>query len=703
MAPFGAYSDKGTNQHHPILIIIMRIIVSVFQTLLLLLILPGLGLGQGQWQNWTSVEDITTARPHLMHSLLNDLDLSRPGLERVHAAQKAGKLEQACTSLLDYYREGNHAGFLIKELPDSSDRRVAAGDTLLENIFEIQNVRGKLPIGSDGHRDWFYKGPNKDREWAWLSNRHTQLNQLLDIYFQTGNPIYVRYIDSFLKDFILKSLPYPSAKGEGSIWRGLEVAARAKVWSRVFYALLASKDFSDATRLLMLHSFSHHAHYNRNFHGGNNWLTMEISALATVATNFPEYKESESWLDYSVNAMVQSMKGQIYPDGVQTELTSHYHNVSLANFELFKDICLRAGKSLPDFYNQTLVDMYDYIARAIRPDGHRILNNDGDRGSDRELLLQAAEKYNQPEWAYLAANGSKGSRPVKGPSYFFPWAGQLISRSGYDAKAHWSFFDLGPWGSGHQHNDKLHLSIAAYGRDLLVDAGRFAYTGAVAEKFRPYARGSEGHNVLLIDGKGQGAGPLLAKEALSTSDYKVTEAYDFAVGSMDSFKGIKGTFTHHRALFYVRGEFWVVVDRLSTDRPRSVQALWHWHPDCKVSVQDGRIQTVNESGNLAVIPVGKMQGTPRLINGQETPELQGWYSPEYNVFGPNTAGSYESKINSDTTLVWVLLPFEKELPEVKTNIMEETAEGVLVKVNVGTQSWDLRIPFYGSKNAAIME
>ena len=40
-------------------------------------------------------------------------------------------------------------------------------------------------------------------------------------------------------------------------------------------------------------------------------------------------------------------------------------------------------------------------------------------------------------------------------------------------------------------------------RDLLVDGGRFAYRGDLAEKFRAYATGSESHNVLLIDGAGQ--------------------------------------------------------------------------------------------------------------------------------------------------------------------------------------------------------
>jgi len=218
----------------------------------------------------------------------------------------------------------------------------------LKNVFVIQNVRGQVPCGDDGHRDWYYKGPNNDREWAWLSNRHSQISHVFSVYLETGNPKYATYIDEFLRDFIIKSMPYPAEKGGESIWRGLEVAARAKVWSRIFYGMLNSEYLTPATRLLMLSSLPDHAHYNRNFHGGNNWLTMEMTAIATIATNFPEYKNAEEWLDYSIEAMTESMKDQVYPDGVQTELTSHYHNVSLSNFELLKEICDRVNKPLPD-------------------------------------------------------------------------------------------------------------------------------------------------------------------------------------------------------------------------------------------------------------------------------------------------------------------------------------------------------------------
>ena len=679
-----------------------RFIIKLLLLCTFLLAISSDTFAQKNWQQLTSVEDICAYAPETMRTMLDQFDLDRPGMKQVKAAQNKGNLVEACRNLLTYYQNGNTASFLRKTLPAASGKTAAEADTILKNIFVVQNVRGQLPLLPDGHRDWHYKGPNNDREWAWLSNRHTQLSKVFDVYMQTGNPKYVQYIDLFLKDFILASMPYPAVKSSTSVWRGLEVAARVKIWSRIFYGLLKSPDLSPATQLLLLSSLADHAHYNRQFHAGNNWLTMEISALATVATNFPEYKKSDEWLSYAIATMAESMKGQVYKDGVQTELTSHYHNVALSNFVLFKEICDRANRPLPDFFNQTIVQMYDYVARAVRPDGYRILNNDGDRGSDRELLLEAAKKYNKPEWTYLASNGKSGSKPVHGPSYFFPWAGQLISRSGYGADAHWSFFDIGPWGSGHQHKDKLHISISAFGRDLLVDAGRFAYTGEVADKFRPYATGSAGHNLILVDGKGQQPGPLVAQEPLNANHVKITPEFDYATSDFSKFY-IEGSASHTRAVMYVRDQFWIVVDRIRTDKPRKIETLWHWHPDCFVSQDGNSVGTGNTRGNLAVIPVSSQKAAIRFVKGQEKPEIQGWYSPEYNVYMPNTTAIYNTDIAGDQTFVWLLLPSEGKTPAVTTRIISETSEEVRVEIATRSKTWKMVIPFSDGAGVGLLK
>lgn len=673
--------------------------IKAFFITLFFLIFSGFISAQN-WQQIKTIDDVCKAYPQKMQTMLGEFNLDYPGLEKVKQAYTENKIPEACQYLLEYYKSCKNATHLRMEQPEITDKTDALSDTTLKNVFIVQNVRGVVPWGKDGHRDWYYKGPNNDREWAWLSNRHSQINEVLTAWFETGNPIYVEYIDQFLRDFIIKSMPYPGVKSSTSVWRGLEVSFRIKVWSRIFYSLLNSENLSPATQLLMLSSLPDHGHYNRNFHGGNNWLTMEISALATVATNFPEYKNSGEWLAYSIKTMAESMKGQVYPDGVQTELTSHYHNVAMMNFDLFKEICDNANQSLPDFFNQIIENMYSYIAHAVRPDGNRILNNDGDKGSDRELILKGANKYNKPDWEYISTNGKSGVLPKDGPSYFYPWAGQLISRSGFDEDAHWSFFDIGPWGSGHQHNDKMHLSVSAFGRDLLVDAGRFAYTGEVAEKFRPYATGTKGHNTILIDGKGQAPGIPITDKPLDKTHFKIAPDFDFAWNSMDKFNELSEV-NHLRSLFYVRNNFWVVVDNIKTKKPRKVETLWHWHPDCKILNEGkGIITSVNGKGNLRIIPVGKSDWKVDIIKGQEKPEIQGWYSEEYNKYVPNPACIYSTQIQTDATFVWLLVPAEMEVPEITATVISKNEDELILKVSTKTTgNLNITIPFSNSENA----
>ncbi len=645
------------------------------------------------WQQINTVEDVCKAYPEKIEYIFQNLNLDYKGLEEVKKAHQKKDLQKACELLLEYYKTSESANRLKKEQPTVSQKTTAAADSVIADIYTFQNVAGKVPRLENGHLKWSHNGPEGDIEWAWALNRHYPVSNLLPYYFETGNPQYAKYIDSFTKDWIIESWPYPAVKSSTAMWRGLEVSFRVKTWAKVFFELMNTNYISEATKLLILSSLPDHAHYARYFHAQNNWLTMEISGLATVATAWPEFKQADEWLGYSIETMSASMKDQVYADGAQTELTSSYHYVALHNFVLFKTLCGDAGKTLPEFFNKTLEDMYNYLALTMRPDGLGLLNNDADLINNLEILIKPSEEYNRDDWKYIISNGKEGVAPKDGPSFIFPWAGHLISRNGYDADAQWSFFDIGPWGSGHQHNDKMHISVAAFGRDLLVDCGRFAYRGEVADKFRKYATGSASHNVLLIDGKGQGLGPRVTEKPVSKKDYLITKDYDLGRGTFGEFAGLEGTCKHTRTLFYSRGDLWVVVDQLTTDRPRQIEALWHWHPENKVQIENGIAYTANEKGNLQLIPAGKQNWEVNMVKGQEQPEIQGWYSPEYNKFEPNPTSIYSTKIESNSTFVWILYPSEKVEKLVRAEIVSESSKEIKVKIiNDKNDEWVIDVP-----------
>lgn len=653
------------------------------------------------WEALKSVENICRIYPDRMEALFQAIDLDRDGLAPVKRAYDQGNLVQACRELLRYYRSGQTADFLRRDLPSISSKTISAADSIGQGIFTFYNQTDQVPQQADGRLNWAYDGPADDIEWAWGLNRHPFLGTLLEAYLETGNPRYAQTIDRFVKDWVISSLPYPAVKSSTAMWRGLEVSFRVKRWAEAFYGLIDSDHLSPATRLLLLSSIPEHAHYLRQFHAQGNWLTMELSALARAATAWPEFKPASEWLAYSKEMMTASLLEQVYPDGVQTELTAHYHRVALSNFDFFLKIFQQAEESLPDVYVQKIGDMWNYLAYSLRPSGTNPLNNDSDLRNYQEMIARVAREYDRPDWLFIATNGREGTAPEKA-SVLFPYAGQAILRNNWTEQAHWAFFDIGPWGSGHQHNDKLHLSVSAYGQDLLVDAGRFAYRGVLAEKFRPYARSSAGHNLMLIDRQGQAPGPKETAEALGEIHFKSTDHFDYAWGSFNQFQALEGTAEHTRSLTYLKDKFWIVVDRLRTDRPREVQVLWHWHPDCEVELQEkNKVSSKNQLGNLAIVPIGEQDWDLSFVKGQEEPQPQAWYSVEYNQATPNTASIYTTQADDKEAFVWLLLPSAGRSPMVRSRILYRLDDGVRVRVWTTEGRWDLFLPFADSAQVDI--
>ncbi len=78
-------------------------------------------------------------------------------------------------------------------------------------------------------------------------------------------------------------------------------------------------------------------------------------------------------------------------------------------------------------------------------------------------------------------------------SYRFPYAGQFILRSGWDQKDLWLCMDGGPFGYGHQHEDKLSVTLTAFGKSLLVEGGVYTYD---ASDWRRYVLNSRACTIL---------------------------------------------------------------------------------------------------------------------------------------------------------------------------------------------------------------
>lgn len=617
------------------------------------------------WRDLESVEDVVEAYPEHMRVLLERLDLDRPELAKVKTAWERGDLAAACDALLAHYRTGDSATWWRErelgeepgdeEMQSDSPAAERADELFMRDIYLGHDGPGKMPRNADGHLAWGYTGPRTDQGFRSRVNRHSHLRLLLEAYRQTGESKYLHRLDQDIRDWITAANGRVVPWGTGP----LDVGIRGTSWAELFFSLQEEPGFRDATRLLMLSTLPDHADYLLENPGGGNWISMTQRGALSVALGFPEFHDAEHWKSTALATIFANAEETVYPDGAQTELTAAYHMVPLARFDAMADLLREAGEPVPADFQETITRMWDYMARIVRPDGRRPMNNDSGAKDHTGQLIEIAEKYDRPDWLYIATNGQRGERPAGPPSDFHPYAGHLISRGGYGEHAHWSFFDVGPLGfGGHRHFDHGQLSITAFGRDLLTDQGRFTYSGPVADQFRrSYAMHARGHNTILIDGGGQDGDKEVTDHPHSLAG--IQEEFDFAVGTYaDGFeKDAARPLRHTRAMIYLRDIGWVVVDRVEGHGTHRIEPLWHFHPDREVTVEGDQIVTTDPGdGHLRIQPVGGLDWTVEIVQGREEPHPQGWYSRKYGELQPAPCAVYEATIDRAATFAWVMTP-----------------------------------------------
>lgn len=133
----------------------------------------------------------------------------------------------------------------------------------------------------------------------------------------------------------------------------------------------------------------------------------------------------------------------------------------------------------------------------------------------------------------------------------------------------------------------------------------------------------------------------------------------------------------------------MVVDRVSATTDRSVEGLWHTHPNCTVKIAPGEDQTVHVFDNttrvgLDIMAVSGSSGkwsNVTEIRGQTQPVLQGWFSPTYGTKLASSALSYIADVGKgDTTFAWLLIPSHGATGGTRARVCSENATHVVVEI-----------------------
>jgi hypothetical protein len=277
------------------------------------------------------------------------------------------------------------------------------------------------------------------------------------------------------------------------------------------------------------------------------------------------------------------------------------------------------------------------------------------------VLAEAATLFpDRQDFRWYATGGKEGRAPAE-LSHAFPYAGYYVMRSGWDPDARWLWFDGGPFGYGHQHEDKLEIVVAAYGKTFLVDPGNYTYERS---KWRSYFIDSPSHNVVLVDGqpqrrRGQKREAYVVKQPMPHM-WESKPDYDYVEATFDEDFGgaVKRGVSHTRGVLFIKPDLWVVLDTLTANdgKEHSYDALFHF--DGKVKADGLRLDTRNaDEANLTVAARPDAGLSLKIVEGQEDP-VQGWLPNGHSGVRAAPVGIYTAHAQA-AHLLYALVPAPK--------------------------------------------
>ncbi len=237
-----------------------------------------------------------------------------------------------------------------------------------------------------------------------------------------------------------------------------------------------------------------------------NHRTLELLAIFLAGVVFPEFERAAAWRELALHETLANVRVDLLPDGVHCELSTDYHHLAVRNWLQVRRLAADNGHEVPREFDHALEAALEFSLHVHQPNGLVPSLSDGDVRSFLPLLAQGAALFDRGDMQYVATAGAQGTPPRERNAHF-PNSGYHVLRSDWAATdAQHLVFDCGPLGEGnHGHFDALSFELAAFGRALIVDPGRYTYSEATGDgtNWRVHFRSTAAHNTVCVDGLNQ--------------------------------------------------------------------------------------------------------------------------------------------------------------------------------------------------------
>lgn len=661
------------------------------------------GTNYSTTDDFMSVKDVEIKFKNSMQvqeEFLNSFSQYVSGLSEFRSAVKNNDYETAKKKLAGYFRSRDKLEYIDL---DVSKEDIKHADDALKGIFYAP-ATGVAPLEIEREKLWYAK-PENQEQWAVSFNRHELWKNLAYAYSQSGDK---KYLNEFSWQLRSWSQTMPVTFGrfftEGFYdqfgFLPLSLNAGLRTGSYWYYAFDKFKDdINDDDIYTMLYWFREHGRFLNspsNFNPVSNWGAMETNGLMHIAIMFPEFVQSNLWFQTACDRIEKMLRMQVYPDGVQKELTPSYHKHTINQFVSSLKLAKKNNIELKPSVEKMIEKMYMALAKLAMPNlTTPPLNDSVGVGSD--VFATAAELYpDNQTFKYFNTNRKEGN-----PGFLscrLPWAGWNIMRQGWEIDSKYLFFDTGPLGLAHYHQDKLHFIIYAYGSPLVSEIGHYYYDQS---KWRNYSLQGWSHNTVVVDGMAQKREHT--KQTIETYDQNDTgkwisnDKFDYASGWLvngyaDDDK--KLDIIVKREIVFVKPEYFIVVDsyQSSDEKEHNYQALFHFYDNLAAAGANNSINVRSHKAGLDVYGLWPKDAEVKVVKGQQNP-LLGWKKTStIGKLVPTPVGVYQFSGRDRINAVWLFVPktvgFRPSIRDINVN---ETSDEIILKWKTDSNSDQLTI------------
>ncbi|HBG26708.1 MAG: hypothetical protein A2Y10_09150 [Planctomycetes bacterium GWF2_41_51] len=609
--------------------------------------------------------------------VLGLLDLSKSDLSAVRDAYENKDFQVAAEKLLDYYRNRSSVKHLtldrktkthLEGTPNSTDKRWA------------EDAMNHILVGQKKHKSYFRgwdidwkTNPVKDHEWIFQLHRMYWWDSFGKMYWYTGDEKYAREWAFQLIDWINKN---PCDANDFNGWNGLQVAHRLTRMTDALEFYVDSPSFTPAILIELLGSiYTHNEYMLHRYHKMSNKTISEAKGVMLSSISYNEFKDAAKWRRKAIDVLNFEITNQVYPDGMQVELSLHYHKGTANLFLMAYQVALVncCGDEFPESYKQNVQKMMEATYKTLLCDFTTPQYGDSWKEPAKNMasLFDTWQKaFNRDDFLYFATLGKKGKAPAQ-KNFAMTDSGYYSLRSGWTQKDISMVLKCGPQGKAHSQQDNGSFELYALGTHFMPDSGCYVYGGDI--EWRNWFKQSRVHQTLTLNNE----------NAACKGNLVMSRDSDGISALIVNNKSYENLY-HRRAVFFINEKFFVIADRAYGKAAGKVGI--HFQFKEGKSLMDANTLTARtnfeEGANLLV----KTKAQPGLKMQLE----EGWVSYEYLIKMPRPAFCFEMDKTAERKnldFVTVVLPYEAAVPNVEINEFNSDDNTIDFEVNINGKSY----------------